>query len=80
MKHLSVIVDLSRCQVYGQCVFAAPAAFSLHSEDTLEFDPAPDEAIREHIIRAAKACPVQAISVGWTDDTTTAQSADGRIR
>jgi hypothetical protein len=34
----------------------------------MEFDPAPDEAIREHILRAAKACPVQAISIGWTDD------------
>jgi ferredoxin len=68
MKHLSVIVDLSRCEVYGQCVFAAPSAFSLHGEDTLEFDPAPDEAIHEHILRAAKACPVQAISVGWTDE------------
>jgi ferredoxin len=68
MKQLSVIVDLSRCEVYGQCVFSAPAAFSLHAEDSLEFDPAPEEAIRQHILRAAKACPVQAISVGWTDD------------
>jgi ferredoxin len=67
MKHLSVIVDLSRCQAYGQCVFAAPTAFSLYTEDCLEFDPEPDDALREHILRAAKACPVQAISVGWTD-------------
>jgi ferredoxin len=68
VKQLSVIVDLSRCEVYGQCVFAAPAVFSLHTEDCLEFDPAPDEAIREHILRAARACPVQAIRMGWTDD------------
>ncbi len=78
MKHLSVIVDLSRCQVYGQCVFAAPAAFSLHAEDSMEFDPAPDEAMREHILRAAKACPVQAISVGWTDDTVGRSATNGR--
>ncbi len=78
MKHLSVIVDLSRCQVYGQCIFAAPAAFSQHGEDSLEFDPAPDEAIREHILRAAKACPVQAISVGWTDDTIGRPNTNGR--
>jgi ferredoxin len=79
MKRLSVIVDLSRCQVYGQCVFAAPAAFSLHGEDSLEFNPAPDESMREHILRAAKACPVQAISVGWTDDRRLARRGDGRI-
>jgi ferredoxin len=78
MKHLSVIVDLSRCEVYGQCVFAAPAAFSLHGEDCLEFDPAPDEAIREHILRAARACPVQAISVGWTDDRQGKPGTNGR--
>jgi ferredoxin len=80
MKHLSVIVDLSRCEVYGQCVFAAPAAFSLHDEDSLEFDPAPDEALREHILRAAKACPVQAISVGWTDDITRKADSGARSR
>jgi ferredoxin len=78
MKHLSVIVDLSRCEVYGQCVFAAPAAFSLHTEDCLEFDPAPDETLREHILRAAKACPVQAISIGWTDDITCKPGTNGR--
>jgi ferredoxin len=78
MKHLSVIVDLSRCEVYGQCIFAAPATFSLHDEDSLEFDPAPDEATREHILRAAKACPVQAISVGWTDDSAPHPGANGR--
>jgi ferredoxin len=78
MKHLSVVVDLSRCQVYGQCVFAAPAAFSLRSDDSMEFDPAPDEAIREHILRAAKACPVQAISIGWTDDAIGRSTTDER--
>lgn len=78
MKHLSVIVDLSRCEVYGQCVFAAPGVFSLHGEDSLEFDPAPDEAAREHVLRAAKACPVQAISVGWTDDRLGVSRTNGR--
>jgi ferredoxin len=78
MKQLSVIVDLSRCEVYGQCVFAAPDAFTLRGEDYLEFDPAPDEALREHILRAARACPVQAISVGWTGDIETHPGTDGR--
>jgi ferredoxin len=78
VKQLSVIVDLSRCQAYGQCVFAAPAAFTLHTEECLEFDPAPDEALREHILRAAKACPVQAINIGWTEDITRKPGSNGR--
>jgi ferredoxin len=78
MKHLSVIVDLSRCEVYGQCVFAAPPVYTLRGEDWLEFDPAPNEAIREHILRAARACPVQAISVGWTDDAIGPPSTNGK--
>jgi ferredoxin len=54
--------------------------FSLHGEDSLEFDPAPDEALREHVLRAAKACPVQAISVGWTDDRTRGTGTNGKSR
>jgi len=63
-----VIVDLSRCQVYGQCIFAAPGVFRLRGEDSLEFDPVPGEAARAQLLRAARACPVQAISLGWVDD------------
>jgi ferredoxin len=80
MKHLSVIVDLSRCEAYGQCVYAAPAAFQLVDEESLEFDPTPEDATREHIERAAKACPVQAISVGWTEGLSPAPGANGRSR
>jgi hypothetical protein len=52
--------------------------FTLRGEDWLEFDPAPNEAIREHILRAARACPVQAISVGWTDDAIGPPSTNGK--
>jgi len=35
----------------------------LHGEEALWYDPAPDARQREHVLRAAAACPVQAISV-----------------
>jgi ferredoxin len=67
MKRMRVVVDLGRCEVYAQCVFAAPTAFRLRGEDTLEFDPMPDDARHEQLLRAARACPVQAIRLGWAD-------------
>ncbi len=41
----------------------APSVFSLHGEESLWYDPAPDAAQRENVLRAAAACPVQAIYV-----------------
>jgi ferredoxin len=60
---IHVVVDLNRCQAYAQCCFMAPSVFRLHSEEALWYDPAPDAAQREHVLRAAAACPVQAIHV-----------------
>lgn len=61
---LRLVVDLNRCQSYGQCVFAAPRVFRFHGEESLEYDYAPDESTRIEVERAAAACPVQAISLG----------------
>lgn len=63
---MRVVVDLVRCQTYGQCVFAAPTVFELHGEqkEILEYEYAPDESLREQVERAAVACPVQALSIG----------------
>ncbi len=58
-----LVVDLNRCQNYGQCVYAAPTVFRLHSEETLEYDYAPGDHVRDQVERAAAACPVQAISL-----------------
>ena len=62
---IHVVVDLNRCQAYAQCCFLAPSVFQLHGQEALWYDPAPDEAQREHVLRAAVACPVQAIIVEW---------------
>ena len=64
---LHVVVDLNRCQGYAQCCFQAPGVFQLHGEEALWYDPAPDEAEVEHVLRAMAACPVQAIAVEWPD-------------
>jgi ferredoxin len=59
-----IIVDLVRCQSYGQCIYAAPTVFRFNGEASLEFDYAPDDALREKVERAVAACPVQAIRIG----------------
>jgi ferredoxin len=65
---MRIVVDLNRCQTYGQCVFAAPTVFELRSEEILEYEYAPDDSLRGHVERAAAACPVQAISIGRANE------------
>jgi ferredoxin len=60
---MKVVVDLSRCEGYAQCAFLAPEAFRMHGEEALMYDPNPDDAQRDQVLRAAAACPVQAILV-----------------
>ena len=65
---MRIVVDLVRCQSYGQCVYAAPTVFRFNGEESLEFDYAPDDGLREQVERAAAACPVQAIWIGLPDE------------
>lgn len=60
---LRLVVDLNRCQSYGQCVYAAPTVFRFHGEESLEYDYAPGDGVRREVERAAAACPVQAITL-----------------
>jgi ferredoxin len=64
---MRILVDLNRCQGYGQCVFLAPEVFELHGEEVLMYDPGPDDTQQLPVVRAAAACPVQAIRVGKSD-------------
>jgi ferredoxin len=64
---MRLVVDISRCQGYAQCAFLAPDAFQMHGEEALMYDPSPDDSQREQILRAAAACPVQAILVDYKD-------------
>jgi ferredoxin len=76
LGRIRMVVDLNRCQGYAQCCFLAPNAFRLLGEEALMYDPAPDDAQREHILRAAAACPVQAILI---EQVSHQDSYDGRI-
>ncbi|MER6682713.1 ferredoxin [Streptomyces olivaceoviridis] len=60
---MRVVVDLSRCEGYAQCAFLAPEVFRMHGEEALMYDPNPDDTQRDLVLRAAAACPVQAILV-----------------
>ena len=66
-RAIHVVVDLNRCQSYAQCCFLAPSVFKLHGEEALWYVPEPDASQRESIMRAAAACPVQAILVEWPE-------------
>ncbi|MET7550066.1 MULTISPECIES: ferredoxin [unclassified Streptomyces] len=61
---MQIVVDLTRCQGYAQCVFLAPEVFELHGEEGLLYATAvPDDQV-ERVRQAAAACPVQAILAG----------------
>jgi NADPH-dependent 2,4-dienoyl-CoA reductase/sulfur reductase-like enzyme/ferredoxin len=60
---MRVVVNLTRCQAYAQCAFLAPDVFRMRGDETLMYDAEPDDAQRERVLRAAAACPVQAILV-----------------
>ncbi|MBF8187214.1 FAD-dependent oxidoreductase [Nonomuraea sp. K274] len=62
---MRVVVDLTRCQGYGQCVFLAPDVFAMRDEALL-YDLEPGDAHREQVLRAAAACPVQAVHLDRT--------------
>jgi NADPH-dependent 2,4-dienoyl-CoA reductase/sulfur reductase-like enzyme/ferredoxin len=61
---MRVVVDLTRCEGYGQCAFLAPDVFRMRGDEALMYEAEPDDAQREAILRAEAACPVQAIKAG----------------
>ena len=64
---MRVVVDLTRCQGYAQCAFLAPDVFRMRGNEALMDDQEPGEAQRERVLRAAAACPVQALRVDRID-------------
>jgi len=76
-----LVVDLNRCEAYAQCCFLAPNVFELHGEEALWYDPEPSDAERDRVLRAAAACPVQAITVEEPPPPAYPSSrGDGRAR
>jgi ferredoxin len=64
---MRLVVDLNKCQGYAQCAFLAPDVFAMHGEESLIYNPRPDEEQRERLARAVAACPVQAITADGLD-------------
>jgi ferredoxin len=62
-----IAVDLTTCQGYAQCCFLAPDVFRFNGQEALMYVPEPDPEEREQVLRAVKACPVQAIVVDDAD-------------
>lgn len=76
---MRIVVDLTRCQSYGQCVFLAPKVFRFHGEEALEYDYTPDDQMREQVRWAAAACPVHAIMLDYQDEQPEAVSQPKRV-
>jgi NADPH-dependent 2,4-dienoyl-CoA reductase/sulfur reductase-like enzyme/ferredoxin len=64
---MRVVVDLTKCEGYAQCAFLAPDVFRMVGDEALMFDPAPADDQRVKVLRAAAACPVQALQVDMAD-------------
>ena len=72
---MRLVVDLNRCQGYAQCVFLAPDVFALQGQEAIHYDLNPDDAQRLRVLRAAAACPVQAIQVEQLDENESGGAA-----
>ena len=73
---MKLVVDLTRCQGYAQCAFLAPGAFRMRGDEALLYDPDPSDELRERVLRAAAACPVQAIVLDPVGSRNGARQAD----
>ena len=58
---MRLVIDLNKCQGYAQCIPLAPDVLQLSGEEAVTYDPNPDDSQRQHVLRAAASCPVQAI-------------------
>jgi ferredoxin len=69
---MKVVVDLTKCQDHGQCVYSAPQIFSLDENGKLAFRHVAtdtyvsddlDESLIDAAEEAADVCPLQAIDL-----------------
>jgi ferredoxin len=58
---MRLVIDLNKCQGYAQCIPLAPDVLQLNGEESVTYDPNPDDSQRQHVLRAAASCPEQAI-------------------
>jgi ferredoxin len=60
---VKVVVDMSKCQHYGQCCFEAEDVFQLDDAGKLTYAPEVDESRRAAVESASDVCPMQAITI-----------------
>ena len=60
---MKILVDMDKCQHYGQCVFEADDIFSLGEDGKLSYKSEVDESRRTAVESAVDVCPMQAISI-----------------
>ena len=72
---LRVRIDRTLCVGFGDCVTEAPEGFKLDEEGVAVF-VTPEAVVRERLLRACDACPVDAITV-W--DASGAQIVPGSL-
>jgi ferredoxin len=60
---LKIIVDMDKCQHYGQCCFEAPEVFRLDDDGKLVHESEADDILRDKVESAADVCPMQAITI-----------------
>ena len=61
---ITVTVDMTKCQHYGQCCFEAPTVFELDADGKLQvLQHEVDDSMREQVEAAADVCPMQAIEL-----------------
>jgi ferredoxin len=68
---LKIRIDRGLCVGFGDCIEAAPQAFTLDADGVVVFT-APEQLPREALVAACDACPVDALTA-W--DETGAQLA-----
>jgi ferredoxin len=59
---LRIRLDREICVGFGDCVTAAPGALELDADGLVVFEH-PEGVTREDLVRAARACPVDAILI-----------------
>ena len=67
--NLLVRIDRLLCVGFGDCIEEAAEAFRLDTDGVAEFGDDPDAVDRARLIRACRACPVDALSVIELDGT-----------
>lgn len=60
---LVVRIDRRLCVGFGDCVDAAPDAFALDEDGIAVFVEGAGGSVRERVIAACEACPVDALTV-----------------